>query len=89
MPVAVSAVYRSFGVPPAEHLPVPEPIPGSNAVPDPLSPAYCTQRGYRFTGYHLHHDGDENIIKDYPYDYQPLWWSKRAIWVANNVMRSP
>ena len=89
MPVAISAVYNSFNVPPADTLPVPTPIPGSNCVPDPLSPAYTTQRGYRFTGYHLHHDGDENIIKTYPYDYQPMWWSQRAISVANNVMRSP
>lgn len=91
MPILISAYIRpdqgSPVVPPAPNAPPPPP-PISTAD---LAPVLTTQRPYQFAGYHLAHDGDENIIyttTPTAWLTQPRNWSRRAVNVVLYDLRS-
>lgn len=88
MPVSIGTYIRanpddkSFGAPP------PPPDPQSY----PAAPVLLTQRGERFTGYHLFHDSDENVIFFMPpsaWLNQPRSWSRREMTVGLFDLRAP
>ena len=78
MPIIIGNFIRqsptddSFGSPPSP--------PGPNEFP--ADAVFLTQRGERFTGYHLFHDSDGNVVyfnKPSAWLTQPRSWSVRDV----------
>jgi hypothetical protein len=87
MPIIVSTYIRAgssdktFGVP--------APLPQPSGSPDKV---FLTQRGERFTGYHLAHDTSGNVIFTMPSQawlHQPAAWSRRELTVGLFDLRAP
>jgi len=92
MPISISYFIRStptdntFGAPP------PPGPPTSDGVASTITPVFLTQRGYRFEGYHLHHDRDENVVLTMPASAwlnQPQVWFRRSITTGTFDLRAP